>query len=266
MPGAFRAEDLRAPFKRFGPLRDIYLPRDYHTGEPRGFGFVQYLDPLDAEEAQYHMNHQIFYGRELTVIFAEETRKKPSEMRNKERLRSRGFSEDNGRSYYSHRGRSRTRSRSRTPSRWHRYSRSPHDYSPPEFPLGSPSPDRHELRNRGPKGGWSGSASRKYRDRSPSGSPVSPSGRCIQKSSKHETHSGSCMEAKHSASGRHSTPHNDGSPAERYSESPPHSPSLHKQGRSSCRSKSPPQEDDSPCHSGKEHSSKGPSPEHSSMD
>lgn len=55
--------------------------------EPRGFGFVQYLDPSDAEEAQYHMNRQLLYGRELTVIFAEENRKKPADMRNKERQR-----------------------------------------------------------------------------------------------------------------------------------------------------------------------------------
>ncbi|KAL0316909.1 UNVERIFIED_CONTAM: Serine/arginine-rich SC35-like splicing factor SCL33 [Sesamum radiatum] len=46
-----RPEDLREPFGEFGPLKDIYLPRDYYTGEPRGFGFVQYVDPDDAAEA-----------------------------------------------------------------------------------------------------------------------------------------------------------------------------------------------------------------------
>ncbi|GMI71143.1 hypothetical protein HRI_000783600 [Hibiscus trionum] len=35
-----RVEDLRGPFGQFGRLKDIYLPRDYYTGEPRGFGFV----------------------------------------------------------------------------------------------------------------------------------------------------------------------------------------------------------------------------------
>ena len=47
---------------------------------------MQYLDPVDAEEAQYHMNHQILHGRELTVVFAEENRKKPGEMRARDRL------------------------------------------------------------------------------------------------------------------------------------------------------------------------------------
>lgn len=55
--------------------------------EPRGFGFVQFLDPADAAEAKYHMHGQILLGRELTVVFAEENRKKPSEMRARDRVR-----------------------------------------------------------------------------------------------------------------------------------------------------------------------------------
>ncbi|CAL5357917.1 unnamed protein product [Camellia sinensis] len=80
-----RQEDLRRPFGQFGALKDIYLPRDYYTGEPRGFGFVQYVDPADAAEAKYHMDGQILQGRQLTVVFAEENRKKPSDMRARER-------------------------------------------------------------------------------------------------------------------------------------------------------------------------------------
>ncbi|KAF8398558.1 hypothetical protein HHK36_017489 [Tetracentron sinense] len=116
-----RPEDLRRPFGQFGPLKDIYLPRDYYTGnsfgsfvnegfsyaqslsqhcrlcllrtelvcyrEPRGFGFVQYVDPADATEAKYQMDGQILHGRELTVVFAEENRKKPVDMRARERVR-----------------------------------------------------------------------------------------------------------------------------------------------------------------------------------
>lgn len=59
--------------------------------EPRGFGFVQYVDPDDAAEAKYQMDGQILLGRELTVVFAEENRKKPSEMRARERTRSKKF-------------------------------------------------------------------------------------------------------------------------------------------------------------------------------
>lgn len=45
------------------------------------------MDPYDASEAQYHMNRQIFAGREITVVVAEETRKRPEEMRHRTRPR-----------------------------------------------------------------------------------------------------------------------------------------------------------------------------------
>ncbi|XP_020241727.1 serine/arginine-rich SC35-like splicing factor SCL30A isoform X2 [Asparagus officinalis] len=115
-----RPEDLRRPFGQFGPLKDVYLPRDYYTGEPRGFGFVQYVDPADAEEAKYEMDRQIFFGRELTVVFAKESRKKPAEMRAKERTRS--VSPRDGR-YYRGRSRSYSPSYRRSRSRSEEYAR-----------------------------------------------------------------------------------------------------------------------------------------------
>nr|XP_043611909.1 serine/arginine-rich SC35-like splicing factor SCL30A [Erigeron canadensis] len=124
----FRTEDLRVPFGEFGPLKDVYLPRDYYTGEPRGFGFVQYLDPDDAAEAKYQMDGQILLGRELTVVFAEENRKKPSDMRARERSRGRSYDPRGSSIRYSRsppRGRSYQRSpRYRSPPRRYRYSRS----------------------------------------------------------------------------------------------------------------------------------------------
>ncbi|CAA0842789.1 Serine/arginine-rich SC35-like splicing factor SCL30A [Striga hermonthica] len=119
-----RVEDLRGPFGEFGELKDVYLPRDYYTGEPRGFGFVQYVDPDDAAEAKYQMNGQILLGRELTVVFAEENRKKPSEMRARERIRRR--SSPIGRSRSPRYG----RSYSRSPRYGRTYSRSPSYCSP----------------------------------------------------------------------------------------------------------------------------------------
>ncbi|KAG6787573.1 hypothetical protein POTOM_003614 [Populus tomentosa] len=117
-----RPEDLRRPFEQFGALKDIYLPRDYYTGEPRGFGFVQYADPHDAAEAKHHMDGRVLLGRELTVVFAEENRKKPMDMRTRERTRG------------------RFRDRRRSPPR---YSRSPrHSRSPPPRHARSPSRSR----------------------------------------------------------------------------------------------------------------------------
>lgn len=136
-----RPEDLRGPFGRYGPIKDIYLPRDYYTGEPRGFGFVQFVDPADAADAKYEMDGYVLLGRELTVVFAEENRKKPSEMKAREHSR--------GRSYDSRRSNSRY---SRSP-RYRSYSRSP-----------SYSPRRYHSRSISPRG-------RSYRGRSYSRSP-----------------------------------------------------------------------------------------------
>lgn len=123
-----RPEDLRRPFGQFGPLKDVYLPRDYYSGEPRGFGFVQFVDPADAAEAKYQMDGQILLGRQMTVVFAEENRKKPSDMRVRER---------------SYRGGSRFNDRRRSPPP--RYSRSPrprYTRSPPPRYARSPSRSR----------------------------------------------------------------------------------------------------------------------------
>lgn len=48
---------------------------------------MQYVDPADAADAKHRMDGQVFQGRELTVVFAEENRKKPTEMRVRERTR-----------------------------------------------------------------------------------------------------------------------------------------------------------------------------------
>ncbi|XP_028769929.1 serine/arginine-rich SC35-like splicing factor SCL30 [Neltuma alba] len=150
-----RPEELRVPFERFGPVRDVYLPKDYYTGEPRGFAFVQFVDPYDASEAQYHMNGQIFAGREISVVVAAESRKRPEEMRQKSRTRGPG-SYGGRRSAYYGRSRSRSVSRSRSP-RYHSGSRSRYhsrSYSPTTRRRGdySVSPRPRGVHPRSPRG------------------------------------------------------------------------------------------------------------------
>ncbi|CAI0406519.1 unnamed protein product [Linum tenue] len=119
-------EDLRGPFSQFGPLKDIYLPRDYYTGKPRGFGFIQFVEPADAAEAKYNMDGEVLLGRELTVVFAEENRKKPSEMRARDRGRRSPSPRDRKYRSISPRERSyRERSYSRSRSPYTARSRSP---------------------------------------------------------------------------------------------------------------------------------------------
>ncbi|XP_041000955.1 serine/arginine-rich SC35-like splicing factor SCL28 [Juglans microcarpa x Juglans regia] len=113
LPLDARQEDLRIPFERFGPVKDVYLPKNYHTGEPRGFGFVKYRYAEDAAEAKQQLNHTIIGGREIRIVFAEENRKTPQEMRTTSRTSGRY-------------GGSRRRTPPRSPrQRYHSYSRSP---------------------------------------------------------------------------------------------------------------------------------------------
>ncbi|KAF5791149.1 putative RNA recognition motif domain, nucleotide-binding alpha-beta plait domain superfamily [Helianthus annuus] len=84
-----RPEDLRIPFERFGPVKDVYLPKNYYTGEPRGFGFVKFRNPEDAAEAKHELNHCVIGGREIAIVFAEENRKTPREMRSTSQISGR---------------------------------------------------------------------------------------------------------------------------------------------------------------------------------
>ncbi|XP_020087138.1 serine/arginine-rich SC35-like splicing factor SCL28 isoform X2 [Ananas comosus] len=120
-----RPEDLRIPFERFGPLKDVYLPKNYYTGEPRGFGFVKFRYADDAAVAKQQMNHQLICGREISIVYAEENRKTPQEMRTNSRISDRY----KGDGY-------RRRSSPRSPRHQH------HSYSR------SPSPPRRDSRDR----------------------------------------------------------------------------------------------------------------------
>ncbi|KAG2540558.1 serine/arginine-rich SC35-like splicing factor SCL28 isoform X4 [Panicum virgatum] len=126
-----RPEDIRVPFEEFSPVKDVYLPRNFHTRELRGFGFVKFRYPEDAAVAKQEMNHQVIGGREISIVYAEENRKTPQEMRMRTRISGR----------YMDRRYTR-RSLSRSP-RSHS-----HSYSP------TPSPDRHDFRGRDSRGNY----------------------------------------------------------------------------------------------------------------
>ncbi|GLT59667.1 hypothetical protein SLA2020_324750 [Shorea laevis] len=121
LPLDARPEDLRVPFERFGEVKDVYLPKNYYTGEPRGFGFVKFRYAEDAAEAKQRMNYQVIGGREIRIVFAEENRRTPQEMSRSSRMSGRY-------------GGSYRRTPPRSPRR--RY----HSYSP------SPSPTGHDSR------------------------------------------------------------------------------------------------------------------------
>jgi RNA recognition motif-containing protein len=68
-------------FGRIGEIRDVYIPRDYHSNQPKGFAFIEYATPAMAAEARNEMDRFVVRGRELEVVFAQERRKTPNEMR-----------------------------------------------------------------------------------------------------------------------------------------------------------------------------------------
>ncbi|WCJ23594.1 Serine/arginine-rich SC35-like splicing factor SCL28 [Euphorbia peplus] len=131
LPLDARPEDLRGPFEKYGPVKDVYLPKNYYTGEPRGFGFVKYRYAEDAAEAKQRMNHKVIGGREIRIVFAEENRKTPQEMRVTTRVSSR-----------SQRGRASPRS---PRHRQRSYSRSPSPARQDSRPLGHDMDVFHEL-------------------------------------------------------------------------------------------------------------------------
>ena len=128
-----KPEDLRKLFTRYGYVRDVYIPLDYYTREPRGFAYVEFEDARDASDAMEELDGYRLMDRELEIVFAEGDRKNPNLMRRKENAAARyGYGRRNSRS----RSRSpRRRRRSRTPRRSPRRSRHSRSHSrTPESP------------------------------------------------------------------------------------------------------------------------------------
>ncbi|MFH4977445.1 hypothetical protein AB6A40_004154 [Gnathostoma spinigerum] len=127
VPYSARPDDLRVLFEKMGTVRDVYIPLDYYTRESRGFAYVKYDDPRDAEDAFKELNGAEVLGRRIEIEWAEGERKTKSEMRKQYatgyyrgsggRSYSRRRSPYYGGSNRSHRYSYRDRSRSRSPRR-----------------------------------------------------------------------------------------------------------------------------------------------------
>jgi arginine/serine-rich splicing factor 2 len=100
-----RVEDLRRYFDKFGPIGDIYIPRDQFSRSSRGYAFVRYVFSLtnsfffhilffksfnkkrDAEDALDRMDGTDIDGREIRVQFARYGRASATDSREKTRYR-----------------------------------------------------------------------------------------------------------------------------------------------------------------------------------
>ncbi len=63
-------EGLGAAFTPFGKVVSAKVVRDRETGKSRGFGFVEYTTPEEAQNAANAMNNQELDGRRLRVDVA----------------------------------------------------------------------------------------------------------------------------------------------------------------------------------------------------
>jgi cold-inducible RNA-binding protein len=65
---------LEEAFGRFGNVTDAKVITDRETGRSRGFGFVTFSDPQDAQRALQEMNGAELDGRTLNVDVAQDRR------------------------------------------------------------------------------------------------------------------------------------------------------------------------------------------------
>ena len=62
--------DLEYLFEKYGELGDIYMPKEKHNKESRGFAFVRFYNQKDAEDAIVSLNGCIYDGQALRVQMA----------------------------------------------------------------------------------------------------------------------------------------------------------------------------------------------------
>ena len=66
LPFSATEQEIREHFEQFGTVHKVDLVSDRHTGQPRGFGFVE-MDDEPAQEAINRLNNTDFGGRTLRV-------------------------------------------------------------------------------------------------------------------------------------------------------------------------------------------------------
>lgn len=70
LPWATTDEGLLKAFEEFGEVEEANVVCERDTGRSRGFGFVTFVSPEDAQSAQEAMHEQEIEGRQVRVDFA----------------------------------------------------------------------------------------------------------------------------------------------------------------------------------------------------
>src|SRR5258708_22660541 len=69
--------DLQEYFAQAGVVTSVNLMLDKFTGKSRGFAFVEYSSPTEAEKAVELFHSKDFHGRALTVNIARPREERP---------------------------------------------------------------------------------------------------------------------------------------------------------------------------------------------
>jgi RNA recognition motif-containing protein len=67
-------EELKELFFQFGEVASVNIIKDRHSGESKGFGFVEMSSNADADKAIKGLNGNNFQGRMLKVNQAQDNR------------------------------------------------------------------------------------------------------------------------------------------------------------------------------------------------
>jgi hypothetical protein len=80
LPRDITVEQLRAVFEKYGPIKDIYIPKNMdksssYFGTIKGFALIKFLNPLHSTAAYNNEYGKLTIGRnKITVEFAKEDR------------------------------------------------------------------------------------------------------------------------------------------------------------------------------------------------
>jgi cold-inducible RNA-binding protein len=73
-------KDLQEYFAQAGVVGAVNLMMDKFTGKSRGFAFIEFANPADAEKAVTLFHGKEFQGRALTVNIARPREERPPRM------------------------------------------------------------------------------------------------------------------------------------------------------------------------------------------
>ena len=60
-------ENLRQAFESFGQVTSARIIKDKYNGQSRGFGFIEMLEPAQAQAAIKSLNGQELQGKQISV-------------------------------------------------------------------------------------------------------------------------------------------------------------------------------------------------------